>query len=112
MVPGEAELVSEWTGLSGRATSVKRFERPNGLDNLLYKNYVLVEVSVAATVVKQHIPNRAEMKKIVTEQQFSSVIFDDQYDADNTRTHNFKSVELSEQLLWSLGKKRALILSY
>ena len=54
---------------------------------------------MAATVVKQHIPNRAEMKKIVTEQQFSSVIFDDQYDADNTRTHNFKSVELSEQLL-------------
>ena len=29
MLPGEAELVSEWTGLSGRAKSVKRFERPN-----------------------------------------------------------------------------------
>ena len=26
MLPGEAELVSEWTGLSGRAKSVKRFE--------------------------------------------------------------------------------------
>ena len=33
----EAELVSEWTGLSGRATSVKRFERSNGLDTALYK---------------------------------------------------------------------------
>ena len=32
MVPGEAELVSELTGLSGRAKSVKRFERSNGLD--------------------------------------------------------------------------------
>ena len=29
MLPGEAELVSEWTGLSGRAKSVKRFERSN-----------------------------------------------------------------------------------
>ena len=39
MLPGEAELVSEWTGLPGRAKSVKRFERPNGLDTALYKNY-------------------------------------------------------------------------
>ena len=60
---------------------------------------------MAATLVKQHIPNRAEMKKIVTEQQFASVIFDDQYvslfehDADNTRTNNCKSVELPRQLL-------------
>ena len=38
MLPGEAELVSEWTGLSGRAKSVKRFERSNGLDTALYKN--------------------------------------------------------------------------
>ena len=29
MLPGEAELVSEWTGLSERAISVKRFERSN-----------------------------------------------------------------------------------
>ena len=40
MLPGEAELVSEWTGLSGRAKSVKRFERFNGLDTALYKNYL------------------------------------------------------------------------
>ena len=39
MLPGEAELVSEWTGLSGKAKSVKRFERSNGLDTALYKNY-------------------------------------------------------------------------
>ena len=37
MLPGEAELVSEWTGLSGKAKSVKRFEQSNGLDTALYK---------------------------------------------------------------------------
>ena len=37
MLPGEAELVSEWTGLSGWGKSVKRFERSNGLDTALYK---------------------------------------------------------------------------
>ena len=42
MLPGEAELVSEWTGLWGRAKSVKRFERSNGLDTALYKNYLLL----------------------------------------------------------------------
>ena len=35
MPPGEAELVSEWTGLSGKAKRVKRFERSNGLDTAL-----------------------------------------------------------------------------
>ena len=41
MLPGEVELVSELTGLSGKAKSVfKRFERSNGLDIALYKNYV------------------------------------------------------------------------
>ena len=39
MLPGEAELVSELTGLSGRAKSVKRFERFIGLDTALSKNY-------------------------------------------------------------------------
>ena len=38
MLPREAELVLEWTGLPGRAKSVKRFERSNGLDTALYKN--------------------------------------------------------------------------
>ena len=41
MLPGEAELASELTGLPGRAKSVKRFERFNGLDTALYKNYLL-----------------------------------------------------------------------
>ena len=41
MLPREAELVSERTGLSGRAKSVKRFERSNGLDTALYKNIPL-----------------------------------------------------------------------
>ena len=40
MLPGETELVSEWTGLPGRTTSVKRFERSYGLDTALYKNYL------------------------------------------------------------------------
>ena len=40
MLPEEAgKLVSEWTGQPGRAKSVKRFERSNGLDTALYKNY-------------------------------------------------------------------------
>ena len=38
MLPGEAELVSERTGLSERAKSVKCFERSNALDTALYKN--------------------------------------------------------------------------
>ena len=46
MLPGERSLpekprtVSELTGLSGKAKSVKRFERSNGLDTALYKNYL------------------------------------------------------------------------
>ena len=42
MLPGEAELVLESTGLPGEAKSVKRFdsERSNGLDTALYKNYL------------------------------------------------------------------------
>ena len=37
MIPGEAELVSELTGLPGRAKNVKRFERSNGLDTRYIK---------------------------------------------------------------------------
>ena len=48
MLPGEAELVSEWTGLPGKAKSVKRFERSNGLDTALYKNYLLLEIDFYA----------------------------------------------------------------
>ncbi len=40
MFPGEAELVLECSGLSGRAKSVKRVEWSNGLDTALYKNYL------------------------------------------------------------------------
>ena len=40
MLPEEAEMVSEWTGLPGRAKSVRCFERSNGLDTALYKNYL------------------------------------------------------------------------
>ena len=44
MLPGETELVSEWTGLSGRAKSVKRFERFNRPDIALYKNYLYLYI--------------------------------------------------------------------
>ena len=40
MLPREAELVSEWTGLSEEEKSVKRFERSNGLETALYKHYL------------------------------------------------------------------------
>ena len=44
MLPGEAELVSELTGLPGRAKSVKRFEGSNGLNTVtaLYKTYLYI----------------------------------------------------------------------
>ena len=42
MLPGEAKLVSEWTGLPRRAKSVKRSERSNGLDTALYKYYLYI----------------------------------------------------------------------
>ena len=45
MLPGEAELVSERTCLSGRAQIVKRFERTNGPDIALYKNYLYTVTS-------------------------------------------------------------------
>ena len=38
MLPGEAELVSDWTCLPGR--HVQRFQQSNGLDTALYKNYL------------------------------------------------------------------------
>ena len=41
MLPGEAELVSEWTGLPAEE-SVKCLERSNGLDTALYKNYLYI----------------------------------------------------------------------
>ncbi len=44
MLPREAELVSEWTGLPGEAKGVKRFERSNGLDTALYKNYLYLYI--------------------------------------------------------------------
>ena len=41
MLPEEAELVSECTGLPGRANSVQRFERSDRLDSALYKKKLL-----------------------------------------------------------------------
>ena len=50
MLPREAELVLEWTCLSGRATSVRRFERTNGLDTTLYKNKSFLAHPLVAVV--------------------------------------------------------------
>ena len=44
MLPGEVELVSEWTGISGRSKSVKRFQWSNGLDTALYKNIPFYDI--------------------------------------------------------------------
>ena len=46
MLPGEVELVSEWTGLPGRTKSVKRFDRSNGPDIALYKNYLYLYIYI------------------------------------------------------------------
>ena len=51
MLPGEAELVSEWTGLPGEAICVKRFERSNGRDTALYKNYLFLDPTSSAVKV-------------------------------------------------------------
>ena len=58
MLPGEVELVSEWTGLPGNAKSVKRFERSNGLDTaLLYikKNTFTFFLPFSSRQVHWHI---------------------------------------------------------
>ena len=51
MLPGEAELVSEWTGLPGEAKSVKCFERSNGLDTALYKNYLYLFFTLVSSTI-------------------------------------------------------------
>ena len=55
MLPGEAELVSEWTGLPGEAKSVNRFERSNGLDTALYKNYLFLHWRVPPTNHRSYV---------------------------------------------------------
>ena len=40
MLPGEAENGDGMNSLSGKAKSVKHFERSNGLDTAQYKNYL------------------------------------------------------------------------
>ena len=56
MPPGEAGLVSELTGLQGETKNVKRFERSNGLDTALYKNYIVC--LCAQTHTHAHTPAR------------------------------------------------------
>ena len=59
MLLGEAEFVSEWTGLSGMAKSVKRFERSNGLDTALYKNYLFLPSPTTIPIIRPHFVWRA-----------------------------------------------------
>ena len=49
MLPAEAELVSEWTGLPGEAKRVKWFERSNGPHITLYKNYLYLFLPFSVT---------------------------------------------------------------
>ena len=67
MLPGEAELVSEWTGLPGEAKSVKRFERSNGLDTALYKNYLylLLHCQTAQCTVKHLLIIITELNQVI-----------------------------------------------
>ena len=55
MLPGGAELVPELTGLPGKATSVKRFERSNGLDTALYKNVLFFTLTSVNMVAHVHL---------------------------------------------------------
>ena len=48
MLPGEAELVLEWTGLPGEAKRLQRFERSNGLNTALYKDYLYHVIMIIA----------------------------------------------------------------
>ena len=52
--PGEAELVSEWTGLPGRAKCVHRFERSDGLDTALYKNSLFTWAGISFQCTVAH----------------------------------------------------------
>ena len=52
MLPGEAGLVPGWTGLSGRAKSVKRFERSNGLKKLRYIKTYLFHVWLKSRMIE------------------------------------------------------------
>ena len=62
MLPGEAGLVSELTGLPGRAKSVKRFERSNGLDTALYKNYIYIHEIKDDHNLSQSVKHAAKIK--------------------------------------------------
>ena len=57
MLPGEAELVSEWTGLPGEAKSVNRFERSNGLR---YVKTTYYGISVAYDWIMSYLCERKQ----------------------------------------------------
>ena len=56
MLPGEAENGVGMNSLSGKAKSVKRFERSNGLDTALYKNYLYLFTVILTGVEKKVKP--------------------------------------------------------
>ena len=70
MLPGEAELVSERTGLSGKAKSVKRFEQSNGLDTALYKNFLyLLQCPMYPAPIKNIIMSILYVSKMNTNKE-------------------------------------------
>ena len=66
MLPREAELVSECTGLPGRAKSVKCFEWSNGLDTPLYKHIPLsvFTFTCCSTAPTQVVINEKPLKML------------------------------------------------
>ena len=56
MVPAQADLVLERTGLSGREKSVQRFERSDGLDTALYKKKLPLPLPLQLESSQANIP--------------------------------------------------------
>ena len=103
MLPGEAELVSEWTGLPGKAKSVKRFERSNGLDTALYKNYLYLlphEVwfrSAAGSHFKACLPTEEKLSLLGVVRCFWRIL--ENYDC-RTKFNSSLGMEYNGTIIW------------
>ena len=115
MFPGEAELVSEWTGLSGRAKSITRFERSKRLDTALYKNHLyllysvfsnnkcnidqLKECGLTTLETRRVRGDQIEVVKILNGyENIDSNIFFEIKESKITRGHNFTLVKKQSRL--------------
>ena len=64
--PEKLRTVSEWTCLSGRAKSIKRFERSEGLDTALYKNYLFLSSAISILRNKKLLTNSTFFSFVIT----------------------------------------------